>query len=130
MTARKSTPDKLIKAEHEKVEKARHDALATLLDDPEQAEAAQAKALVPQPTTATAVAPVTDDPVQDYLDTYTVPTIPGTQIRFNGKDAKYVLLNGDPLGNAKQRTYRSCRLYGYNSVNDRYGVTRANALLE
>jgi hypothetical protein len=84
-----------MKAEHERAEKARHDALATLLDDPEHAEALQAKTLVPHQ--ATAVAPVTDDPVQDYLDTYTVPTIPGTQIRFNGKDAKYVLLNGDPV---------------------------------
>jgi hypothetical protein len=95
MTANRPTPDKLMKAEREKVEKARHDALATLLDDPEQAEAHQAKALVPRQTTA--VAPVTDDSVQDYLDTYTVPTIPGTQFRFNGKDAKYVLLNGDPM---------------------------------
>jgi hypothetical protein len=89
------TPDELTKAERGKAEKTRHDALATLLDDPEQAEATEAKALVPHQTTA--VAPVSDDPVQDYLDTYTVPTIPGTQFRFNGKDAKYVLLNGDPL---------------------------------
>ena len=95
MTAKRPTPDKLMKAEHEKVEKARRDALATLLDDPEQAEAHQAKALAPRPTTT--LAPVTDDPVQDYLDTYTVPTIPGTQCRFNGKDAKYVLINGDPM---------------------------------
>jgi hypothetical protein len=35
MTANRPTPDKLMKAEHEKVEKARHDALATLLDDPD-----------------------------------------------------------------------------------------------
>jgi hypothetical protein len=85
-----------MKAEHEKVEKARHDALATLLDDPKQIEATQAKALVPQ-STATAVAPVTDDSLQDYLDAFTTPTIPGTNFRFNGKDAKYVLLNGDPM---------------------------------
>jgi hypothetical protein len=95
MTTKRPTPDKLMKAEHERVEKTRHDALATLLDDPEQAEAHQAKALVPHQTTTPA--PVTDDPLQDYLDTYTVPTIPGTQFRFNGKDAKYVLLNGDPM---------------------------------
>jgi hypothetical protein len=84
-----------MKAEHEKAEKARQDALATLLDDPEHAEAQQAKALVPHQTTAIAL--VTGDPLQDYLDAFTTPTIPGTQFRFNGKDAKYVLLNGDPV---------------------------------
>jgi hypothetical protein len=95
MTAKRLRPDELVKAERKRAEKEHADALATLLNDPGQAEAPQAKALVPRPTTAPA--PITDDPVQDYLDTYTVPTIPGTQCRFNGKDAKYVLINGDPM---------------------------------
>jgi hypothetical protein len=97
MTAKrvKSEPDQIIKAERAKVDKTHATTLATLLGDHEQAEARQAKALVPRPTTAPA--PVTDDPVQDYLDTYTTPTIPGTNCRFNGKDVKYVLLNGDPM---------------------------------
>jgi hypothetical protein len=43
------------------------------------------------------LAPVTDDPVQDYLDTYTTPTVPGTAFRFNGKDGTFVLLNGDAM---------------------------------
>jgi hypothetical protein len=97
MTAKrvKSEPDQIIKAERAKVDKTHAATLATLLGDHEQAEARQAKALVPRPTTTPA--PVTADPVQDYLDAFTVPTIPGTQFRFNGKDAKYVLLNADLL---------------------------------
>ena len=97
MTTKKQiSPDKLIKAEREKAEKAHHEALATLLGDSEQVEAQQAKtALVPHQTTTPA--PVTDDALQDYLDTYTVPTIPGIQFRFHGKDARFVLLNGDPM---------------------------------
>jgi hypothetical protein len=92
MNAKTRHPDELIAAEHAKAEKALQDGLATLLGDHEEAEA---RALVPRQVTAPV--PVTDDPLQDYLDTYTTPTIPGTACRFNGKDAKYVLLNGDPM---------------------------------
>jgi hypothetical protein len=95
MNAKTLRPDDVTKTEREKAEKARQDGLETLLGRHEEVEASEATALVPRQSTA--MAPVTDDPVQDYLDTYTVPTIPGTSIRFNGKDAKYVLLNGDPL---------------------------------
>ena len=49
MTAKRLTPDELIKAERKKAEKEHATALATLLNDPEQAEARQAKALVPRP---------------------------------------------------------------------------------
>jgi hypothetical protein len=95
MSATQTLSNETVKAERDKAEKARQDGLATLLGDPEETEPREALALVPRQPTA--LAPVTDDPVQDYLDTYTIPTIPGTSIRFNGKDAKYVLLNGDPL---------------------------------
>jgi hypothetical protein len=84
-----------MKAEHAKVDKTRADTLATLLGDHEAAEAKEAKALVPRQTTTPA--PISDDPLQDYLDTYTLPTVPGTAIRFNGKDGRYVLLNGEPM---------------------------------
>jgi hypothetical protein len=88
-------PDKVTKEQRTKAEQTRQDGLTTLLGDPEKTEVAEAKALVPQQTTA--IAPITDDPLQDYLDTFTVPTVPGVSFRFNGKDAKYTLLNGDPL---------------------------------
>ena len=91
----KQLPDKVTKVERAKVDQAHQDGLATLLAGQEDAEAAQARALVPKTTTMPA--PVTDDPLQDYLNAHTVPTIPGVMFRFNGKDAKYVLLNGEPL---------------------------------
>jgi hypothetical protein len=84
------------KTQRKQADKTHQAGLATLLAGQEDVEAAQARALVPKP--ATLPAPVTDDPLQDYLDATTTPTIPGIMFRFNGKDAKYVQLNGEPLG--------------------------------
>jgi hypothetical protein len=88
----KPTPDQLTKMQREQAYAAHRDAVSTLLGGTEKAEA---KALVPKQ--ATVPAPVTNDAVQDYLDTHATSTIPGTLVRFNGKDARYVLLNGEDL---------------------------------
>lgn len=96
MSTKTQRPDDVTKTQRKTIEKAREDGLATLLADSEKAEAAETQALtIPQKHAP--LTPVTDDPLQDYLDTYATPTVPGISFRFNGKDAKYILLNGDPM---------------------------------
>jgi hypothetical protein len=107
-----ATSDQKIKTERAKADQARQDGLETLLGRHEEVEASEATALVPRQQTSPA--PVTDDPLQDYLDTYSVDSIPGTKFRFNGKDAKYVLLDGTamPLLPDDKFIFMSDQIYG------------------
>lgn len=82
----------------------RADGLATLLGKSENKEAAESKSLVPVKPSTTALT-TTDDPTQDYLNEFATATTPGTAIRFNGKDGKYVKLDGSVLADTETATF-------------------------
>jgi hypothetical protein len=90
-------PEDIRKRHDAEADKKRQADLETLLGEPEKKEAAEVRSLVPVKSSSTAVAMQTDDPTQDYLSEHAAGSIPGTLIRFNGKDGKYVHLDGSDL---------------------------------
>jgi hypothetical protein len=87
-----------------KADERREEGLATLLGKSEAKEAAEAKALVPVKPASTALT-TTGDATQDYLNEHATSLIPGTGIRYDGKDGKFVTFDKTPLPDTETATF-------------------------